>query len=47
MKDKYFDRRNVSILYFCYNFVELIPFFAFYFLDQPHDCFVCFGKIPD
>ena len=47
MVDNHFNRRNLSLLYLAYNTVELIPFFVLYLVDPIHDCFKCFGKIPE
>ena len=30
-----------------FNLVILLPIVVFFMFDQPHDCFVCFGKDPD
>ena len=35
------------MIFFILNFVQCIPFVAYYMIDEPHDCFVCLGKDPD
>lgn len=44
---EYFGNRGVTLFYFTYNLIELTPFLALYFLDHHHDCFECFGRIPE
>ena len=41
------NKQNMSLLFFTVTMLELTPFIAFYFLNRPHDCFVCLGKDPD
>ena len=33
--------------YAAYSFLLLLPVLVFFGFDDPHDCFVCFGKDPD
>lgn len=40
-------QRNVTLLYFLASFVEMVPILVFLLLDEPHDCFECFGKDPE
>ena len=41
------SKKKISLMFFGTITVELVPFLAFFLLDQPHDCFVCLGKDPD
>ena len=41
------NKKHMTFIYFCVNLVELIPFLAFYFLDDCHDCFKCLSIDPD
>jgi len=38
---------KVKLYYFFSVLLELLPFLTFFWLDEPHDCFVCLGKDPD
>ena len=39
------DEANWSYLVFI--LAELLPFFGFFWFNEPHDCFQCVGKDPD
>ena len=39
--------QNIGFVLWIVDFTILIPPVTFFFLDNPHDCFVCFGKDPD
>ena len=41
------NKKQISLMFFATIIVEIIPFLAFFLLDQPHDCFICLGKDPD
>ena len=38
---------KASLAYLCFILAELLPFVFYFWLNEPHDCFVCLGKDPD
>ena len=44
---KFGDQQSTARGVYIFNFVIMTPVLFLFLLDQPHDCFKCFGKDPD